>query len=81
MTDVLKNNRYKEVLTKLATVNRHLNSMVIISCHKYHQLFPIIRANANLLILFKGFAKEKIRDIYDDCNNKGIDFDTFYKTY
>jgi hypothetical protein len=31
--------------------------------------------------LFKGYSKEKLRDIYDDCNNTGIEFETFYRNY
>lgn len=82
MSHLLKNIKYKEWLSRLASTNRHMKSMVIMCIHKYKEVLPvIIRENANILILFRGYSKEKLETIFSDCWTRQLDFKTMYKCY
>jgi hypothetical protein len=54
---------------------------VIYWIHHYKALNPTTRENSNLLLLFPGISKEKLKDIFDDSNTHDLTFDEFYKIY
>ena len=50
--------------------------------HKYKEVLPvIIRENANVLIIFPGYSKEKMQTIFSDCNTRDLQFDEMYDRY
>lgn len=34
-----------------------------------------------MLCLFGGYSKEKLNEIFEDCNTTGIDYKTFFNRY
>ncbi len=56
--------------------------MLIINVHKFRALPPVCREQINILLLFPGYWKEKLSDIYEDVHIKNeIDKKKFIDIY
>ena len=67
-------------LLNLLKKNRHYKSKLIISSQWIHDLLPESRKQLDVFIVFKGFTKLKMMEIYKDCDSS-ILFDTFFNIY
>jgi hypothetical protein len=65
-------------LNELITTCRHLKASVWIMSQQFHKINPLIRANADIMSIFKTNNKKEYKAFEDDFN---IDPDTFKKVY
>ncbi len=67
-------------LLALMKKNRHYKSKLLISSQWPHDLLPQSRKQLDLILIFKGFTEQKLKEVYKDCDSS-IPFDTFYRMY
>ncbi len=67
-------------LLALMKKNRHYKSKLLISSQWPHDLLPESRKQLDVILIFKGFTEQKLKELYKDCDSS-IPFDTFYAMY
>ena len=60
---------------------KHFKCKIIISSQFINDLNPASRVQLDFFLLFKGFPKEKIEDVFPQLDLVRIDFEKFYKIY
>jgi GTPase SAR1 family protein len=74
----LAKSNQKSPLNELITTCRHLKTSVWIMSQQFHKINPLIRANVDLLSLFKTNNKKEYKAIEEDFN---VDPDVFKRVY
>ena len=78
--DDLSNELKSPTLTRLAKMNRHWKSLVIISTQYIHDVRPETAKQCDYTLIFKGQPTEKLEKIYKDTD-LSIDFEIFEQLY